>query len=282
MEGSYPWALDLWCGIGGLSWGLRRAGFATAGIDPDPVGAAFYRQHCGVAWVGDPRTYAEDRKVLLVAAHAPWRREERFGIAAALAARHADALLLFCHPRALPAAVAAARATRFKVHSATLRAEAFGVPQRRRRGAVVAFRHYRVAERFRWPHRSVDRPATVREAIGRPYDAPSPALRPGELTRSAPRGDRGGTSRSRTHATEVMAAVARQHWGPYRLTPAELAALQGLPPSWDWSWATRAYADRLIVGALSPALAAAVGGRIRDAFVSAGREFADLAGAWEG
>ena len=50
-----PWAIDLFCGAGGLSWGLEEGGFSVvAAADSDPVAVETYAANIqGLTWTGD-------------------------------------------------------------------------------------------------------------------------------------------------------------------------------------------------------------------------------------
>ena len=50
-----PWAIDLFCGAGGLSWGLEEGGFSVvAAADSDPVAMETYAANIqGLTWTGD-------------------------------------------------------------------------------------------------------------------------------------------------------------------------------------------------------------------------------------
>jgi DNA (cytosine-5)-methyltransferase 1 len=279
-------ALDLCCGAGGLSWGLRHAGFAVRGVDLDPVAVAHYARHVGPAAVGDARELAAGAPVDLVACDLPASEATQpgwpvHGVRTGPNSVAAGVLRTACTVRARvvvlawPAGptdglgaerdlVAAMEAAGLYARAATLCAAHYGAPQLRWKTIVVGCATTRLARGYSWPRPTVSEVRTVREAIGLPYDAPAPALTSSEHL-AAWCGMRNGRAKPR-RACEVMAcAVGPGAWGsPVGLAPAKLAALAALPREWEWPY-TKAMASGLIGRAFPPPMAEAIGRRVRAA-----------------
>ena len=59
-RGGSKFALDLFCGAGGVGLALRRSGYRVVGIDNDPDAVEIYRSTCGEAICADIRTLNPD------------------------------------------------------------------------------------------------------------------------------------------------------------------------------------------------------------------------------
>jgi site-specific DNA-cytosine methylase len=275
-EARYPLALDLFCGIGGLSFGLRQAGFQVAGLDIDPVAIDHYRRYVGPALVERVEDITiTSRRADVVTADLPARnpKDHPWGVDPLLlehvlrVAAGARFVVLVWYPRrhdggkAEQHLVSALKVAGWRPKIMTLDAAHYGVPQHRHRVVAVGCATARLFHHFTFPKPTVDEYVTVRAALGIPYDAPSPDVRPGEW-RSGWRGMQRGKSRP-NRACEIMAEqVGRGRWGQkVALSPEQLAVLQGLPAEWHWPYSMRASTE-LIGRAFPPPMARALGRRL--------------------
>ena len=197
-------AVDLFCGAGGLSLGLQRAGFQVAyASDLDAIACETYRQnlgshieHADIANLTASHILAKSRAEigeLAVVAGAPpcqgfsvQRRGSTIDSRNDLVLRFYE-LALELRPKAIlmenvvtlfgirgrsetAGAERMCTSAGYSLHRAILDANQFDVPQHRRRAFMVAIRGD-VASRFEFPAPQNKRPLTVRDAIG---DLPSP------------------------------------------------------------------------------------------------------------
>lgn len=195
-------AIDAFAGAGGLSLGLRRAGFdLLMAFDNDRVAVETHRHNldspvelldatttsseqlmnlAGVApgeldlLAGGPPCQGFSMQGLgvrgdprneLVLRYLEWIRDIR---PRAFLIENVPAIKSVRGRHLLEAVSLAARAAGLEMHTAVLDASSYGVPQRRRRAFMVGVP---AGTDFQWPTQAVPRPMTVREAIG---DLPSP------------------------------------------------------------------------------------------------------------
>jgi len=188
-------ALDLCCGVGGQSLGLRRAGMQVMGVDLDEDAVAAHVANVGPASVGDVRELQVAERYAVVAAGVPCQPHSEQGSKRGLADDRgrlhehvvriansvgAQALILENVPgiaharRGLPAAIESVvetvRVGGFHGQWRVLDAADYGTPQHRPRVVLVAFRSAQVARGFRWPEPSHGQGrapyVTVRAALG--------------------------------------------------------------------------------------------------------------------
>lgn len=176
----------------------------------------------------------------------------------------------------------------YVIHRSVLDAQAFGVPQVRRRVIFVGFRSREAAERFRvpspthsyreLPNLALPRCMGAREALGLPnigVDGPAPTLR---STLTGPR-----------HTTSVINSVsAQRRWnelqiwpngvapsrenaqafvarnGHFRLSVPDCAVLQGFPEDWPFQGATYMMLGQ-VGNAVAPPMAYAIARAVSDA-----------------
>jgi DNA (cytosine-5)-methyltransferase 1 len=196
--------VDSFCGAGGLSLGLGRAGFdVRLAFDNDQIAVDSYRKNLpGRAEVLDAAvvtgkairdlTNLGKGELDLLAGGPPCqgfslqRRGARTDPRNQLALRYLEwltelqpraflmenvAALGSLRGREIVAAISShASALGYTVHSAVLDAANYGVPQHRRRMIIVGLHDLDV---FEWPNQSADDPPTVREAL---RGLPSPPL----------------------------------------------------------------------------------------------------------
>lgn len=195
-------AIDAFAGAGGLSLGLRRAGFdVRLAFDNDEVAVETHRRNLGdrVELLDATRTSSEQLMSLagvgpgeldLLAGGPPCQGFSMQGLGVRgdprneLVLRYLD-WIRDIRPRAflienvpaiksvrgrhlLDAVTVAARTAGLETHTAVLDASDFGVPQRRRRAFMVGVP---AGTDFQWPDPTAVRPVSVRDAIG---DLPSP------------------------------------------------------------------------------------------------------------
>lgn len=203
---SDPVAIDLFCGAGGLSLGLRDAGFTIgAAIDSDPIAVRTYQDNLGhhVICGRIEEVSANDLmakagvsrgECSLLAGGPPCqgfslqRRGQREDLRNALILQYLRMIedilpkfflmenvsgLLNKHGKPfLDQLLAGVERLGYVVQLELLDARDFGVPQRRKRAFLVGARTSARAPTFRFPKpTSVDSPRTVRDAIA---DLPSP------------------------------------------------------------------------------------------------------------
>ena len=202
MEVASLQALDLCAGAGGLSLGLKRAGFDVLGVELDPDACATHRANvgpCVEASIIDYHPPAGER-FALVAGGVPcqgysfagkrggsdlWREWLRIGVEAdaqALLLENVEGILSWKYEDGWGVVARieeGLRAHGYEPRRAVLCAADYGVPQLRYRLILVAFRDPRALAAFRWPEPThAERPAptlfgpalrpwvTVREALG--------------------------------------------------------------------------------------------------------------------
>ncbi len=166
--------LDVCAGAGGLSLGLRRAGFSTFGVEADPDAAETHRAYVGPCLRCDITTFRPQRRFDLVAGGPPCQpfsisgqrrtdRDSRYLIDEFLRIAYearANAVLL-----ENVVGLSTVRPDLFReildlfereYHTTwtILDAASYGVPQHRKRIFVVGFRHEAHQMRFSWPRPS--------------------------------------------------------------------------------------------------------------------------------
>lgn len=307
-------SVELCAGAGGQALGLERAGFAhRALVEVDPHACNTLRLNRpgwpvveGDITTFDGRPY---RGIDLLAGGLPCppfsiagqqlgQRDERYLFDVAL--RLVDemrprAVMLetvpgIQHPRFVAERQAIVRGFRelgYWCSAKLLRAEAFGMPQRRVRFVIVALRPALV-EHFRWPKRLQVEPPTVGEALfdlmgaagwrGAPqWRQDAAALAPTIVGGSkkhggadlGPSGTRAAWRSLGVNGSSIAdAAPDRSFDGLPRLTVEMVARLQGFPDDWAFSGGKTA-AYRQVGNAFPPPLAYAVARQIRRALAGA-------------
>lgn len=286
-------AVDLFCGGGGLSLGLTRAGVdVVLGVDRWDAALAVHRRNLGLPVLchdlggGPPRL----PKVDCLAASPPCqdfssagRRAEdhraRLTVAfAELAVRVRPRWIVLENvpPAAGSRAYARARDLLRAVYGlteVTLNAEYYGVPQRRRRFLVVGRlggRDGELAEGLLAGR--TDRPLTVREALGRSpaiahyYWHPRYGKQRGVWSVDEPAPTITGRPCPRPPGYRCRPGDATSDLsGVSALTLREAARIQGFPPTWDWDAALLREAWKMVGNAVPVSLGEHVGRAIRRA-----------------
>lgn len=282
----YPRAVDLFCGLGGLSAGLRKAGFVVAGMDHAPRAVKLYRRNVGEAAIVPMEEF-----------HSPWRCPDlviaeppppkvyptNVPVGEGSPVWHTVRVAVESQAEAVAVVWPAPdtvktdpvrelfQAAGYTFHAHALNAVWFGVPQYRQRIVMVGWRTAKLAQNWRpprptfIPQRRKKDPrkayVTVREAVGIAFDEPSPVVTLRE-DKSGRCGLRGG--RSKPHrACEIMSEVVGSAWGSrVALPPQTLAILQGLPRGWAWEDLSNAALYPLVGAACPPAVGTAIGHRV--------------------
>jgi site-specific DNA-cytosine methylase len=196
-----PFAIDVCAGAGGLSLGLRRAGFETHGVEHDPDAVETHRANVGPCDLADITTWHPPRSADLVAGGVPCQpfsvAGDRLGLdddrgqlfrhliriaieanARAVLLENVRGLLSWGGGRAIAEIECAFRDAGYEPTRRILNAADYGVPQFRQRLFVVGFRDAAARAAFRWPTPTHCAPrglftlaglrpwVTVREALG--------------------------------------------------------------------------------------------------------------------
>jgi DNA (cytosine-5)-methyltransferase 1 len=243
-DNTAPTALDLCAGAGGLSLGLKRAGWSVLGVEHDADAVATHRSQVGPCDLADLREWHPQGRVKAVVGGVPCQTFSYAGFGEGTEdprgqlylemlriANEADADAFILEnvrgliTRGLDKIRTDAEERGWLTRWALLDAADFGVPQHRRRVFLLGTRK---AVRWTWPT-PTHGPAgllglqpwvTVRQAVGIPYDRPAPTITGREhAAAGANLGSRGGVARAR-RAGDVMGC---------KLTLEQCAALQGFP-----------------------------------------------------
>lgn len=247
-------ALDLFAGSGGLSLGLKQAGFVVEGVEFDALAAEAHRLGVGPCVTMDVRQYHPPHDFDLVAGGFPCQIYSRartdFGVedgtkrlwpeALRIAKEaNAKAILLENVPNLLSAQTesglsvaasikASAKQAGFHVTWAVLQAADFGTPQMRERVFFVGFRDLWRMQEFLWPVPTHDSAnwATVQDVFPEVnYPFPSPTV-----TATEAKSWSGFATKKVDYyprrALERIAKVTGKFWKP---APEQLGLLQGYP-----------------------------------------------------
>lgn len=286
-----PLAIDICAGAGGLSLGLRRAGFDTLGIELDADAVATHRANVGSCELIDVRRFdGTAHKAALIAGGVPCQPFSISGARQGTARedgrlwldllRIADdscarAILLenvpgFTTWREEDGSLFIARVAQtmerrgWHIAYRILDAADYGVPQHRNRVFIVGFRDASARSAFKWPVPTHGPPGdmflppyrTVRQALelGDGLFATGHALDVAGLP------DRPSTT---VAADPRISRAGREHGarqqnGAVRLTPTMLALLQGFPRDFIFSGKLGSQ-HRQIGNAIPPAMGEALG-----------------------
>ncbi len=287
-----PKAIDLFCGAGGMSIGLMRAGFDVTGVELSPVACDTHRKQVGPCIQADVTRFSgKGGRVTLVAGGSPcqsysqagrrlglnspqgrlYRELIRVGVEAGakvlLLENVKEILTMPAYPEqhGSPSVVEVIeqdmRAAGFWPDHRLINAADLGVPQVRNRVFIVASSCREFMGDFRWPvpthGPTTGRPyVTAREASGIPYDGPAPTVTATEWkSTSAHWIDRQGTQNAR-RSHEVM--VQRLGHAIERPTSEQWQRLQSFPAEMVFS-GTKAERVTQIGNAVPPIVAEALG-----------------------
>lgn len=296
-DGSAGRVLDLFAGAGGLALGFEAAGFATVGYEMDRDCCTTYGRNlagtCVRAWLDQESSFPPADVVVggppcqpfsvLGDQRGPADRRNGLPAFVAAVARVRPAVFLlenvrgtqYRHRAYFETVLADLRGLGYEVEARLLRADRYGVPQRRERVVVVGHRGG-----FAWPAEVFDT-VTAADAIGDTaqtaperskfltpgqdayvarYEAKSHCRRPRDLDLG--RAARTLTCRNLAAATGDMLRVRLPDGRRRRLTVREAARLQSFP-DWFAFAGTEASAFRQIGNAVPPLLALALARAVR-------------------
>lgn len=295
-----PRAIDLFAGAGGMSLGLKAAGFDVLGVEMNETACLTHVHQVGPCLCMDVRLYSPPaRGISLLASGAPCTEYTQAGPKGGLAvprgrlyqehircAVEASApmvlmenvtdILTTVATRGSPLKIVDVivgdfRAAGYHMRAAEWNAAEFGLPQRRRRVFLVGARDPAMIEAFVFPkptHGPGGWPqVTARQASGIPYDRPAPPVTATESKSLAtPKKDRPGTGGMRRSHERMVEELG----GPIeRPSSEQWQLLQGFPTSFRFE-GTKEERITQIGNAVPPPLALMLGSAIRRALSSAG------------
>jgi DNA (cytosine-5)-methyltransferase 1 len=296
MAESPPYdSYDLFAGSGGMTLGLKQAGWHPLGVEYIPTFAETHRKQVGPCLTMDVADFHPKEAVALVAGGSPCKSFSIAGSRRALddergklifefiriAGESAERAFLFENVLGILSAIAyqdqsdlvidILRAELKKVGFAHIQhrqldAHDYGTPQLRRRVFFVGFRDKADADRFSWPVPSHGPEAalphvTAREAVGIPFDAPSPSISAHE--------HKAGTHsalvipyRNLQHAYERMVSLSGKVFP--KPTIDQYAVLMGYPKGFRFE-GTKSEQFQQMGNSVSPLVARALGRSLRQA-----------------
>lgn len=296
--------VEVCAGAGGMGLGLHMAGWTGTGMELDPDAVATHNANVGPCLAADITSASAPHAADLLAAGVPCQPFSMAGLGAGLDCdrgnlfKSALRLALDTGARALlienvagmklrgalPAVLAACDAHGFHAATATLHAEAFGVPQARRRVFIAGFRDPATLARFRWPEATHAPPGdlfglppwrTFADAVGLPagiadvLDRPSATVTAGGTDGGSHTGGAevfaSGPYRKRLRAALHRAgALPRAEGSSLTISTEWTAALQSFPAGFVFHGSVTAQ-KRQCGNAVPPLLARALGEAIRRA-----------------